>query len=151
MTVMKARERRLPTRTALVMVLLATVLPAVILAGCGEADTGGTDSPMVLEEAGSIEPGDAQDPNHGDLPYDAHTFEAKLGDAVVVKVEAEGFVPLLKLVEVATGAVLAEWEEEYSDEEALTYTIAGPGMYEARVYALEGGTGAYTLTVSVNP
>ena len=106
---------------------------------------------MVVDEAGSIGAGDARDPNHADLPYDAYTFEASKWDAVVVEVTAEGFVPLLKLVEVGSGAVLAEWEEEYSDEKALSYTIAGPDVYEARVYALEGGSGAYTLTVRMNP
>ena len=68
-----------------------------------------------------------------------------------MNVDAKGFVPLLKLVEVASGAVLAEWEAEYSDDEALTYSIAGPGTYEARVYALENGSGSYTLSVRVSP
>ncbi|HET6476094.1 MAG TPA: hypothetical protein VFH93_08470, partial [Thermoleophilia bacterium] len=131
--------------------LLAAGLLAVSLAGCGETAGGGGDSPVVVEETGSIESGDTRDPDYNDLQYDAYTFSAETGDAVVIEVTADGFVPLLQLVEVASGADLAEWEAQYSDDDALRYTIAGPGEYEARVYALEGGSGTYTLTVRVNP
>jgi hypothetical protein len=67
-----------------------------------------------------------------------------------VEVVSQDFGPLLKLFEVATGAPLWEWEEAYSDEEALIYTIAGPGTYEVRVYATGGGTGTYQITVILN-
>jgi len=152
MTVMNTSEGRASAYMALVVPLLAAALLAILLPGCGEAaDTNGARSTVVLEESGAIEPGDAQDPDHADLPYDMYTFEAKSRDAVVMEVVADGIIPLLKLMEVATGAVLAELEEKYSDEGALTYTIAGPGIYEARVYALEGGSGTYSLVVRVNP
>jgi hypothetical protein len=141
------------TRPGLLWLALAACLAALAVTGCGgtaeDASTGG--SGAVVEKTGSIDAGDTRDPNHSGLAYDAYTFDATRGDAVVVDVTAEGFVPLLKLVEVATGAVLAEWEAAYSDDDALTYTIAGPGTYEARVYALEDGTGTYTLSVRVNP
>ena len=131
-----------------------TVLAALMLAACGgTSDTSGSTGAgagTVIDQTGSIDAGDTRDPNHSGLAYDAYTFEAAPGDVVVVDVAAEGFVPLLKLVEVATGAVLAEWEAAYSDDEALTYTIAGPGEYEARVYALEDGSGAYTLSVRID-
>ncbi len=59
-----------------------------------------------------------------------HVFDCKRGgdetekyDRVRVEVAAEGFVPLLKLVEVSTGAPLADWEERYSDEDALTIKV----------------------------
>ena len=130
------------------------VLSAFMLAGCGgTSDTSGSTgggAGTVIDQTDSIDAGDTRDPNHADFAYDAYTFEAAAGDVVVVDVAAEGFVPLLKLVEVATGAVLAEWEAAYSDDEALTYTIAGPGEYEARVYALEDGSGAYTLRVRID-
>lgn len=104
---------------------------------------------QVIEKNGVIEPGDSTDANHSDLPYDAYTFTAKLGDKVTVKVVTEDFIPLLKLVEVATGAPLAEWDSQYSQDAGLTYTIAGPGKYEVRVYAMQSGTGNYSLRISV--
>ncbi len=145
------RMSRVPVWTILVVVLLAAGLLAVSLAACGESADSGGDSPVAVEETGAIESGDTRDPDYNNLQYDAYTFSAETGDAVVVEVTADGFVPLLHLVEVASGADLAEWEAQYSDDDALTYTIAGPGEYEARVYALEGGSGTYTLTVRVNP
>ncbi|MFH0915046.1 MAG: hypothetical protein V1912_01190 [bacterium] len=147
------RAARAVPLTALAVCLLAcaVLVVAFVLAGCGgqtgPEETGGQ---VVVEESGSIDPGDTRDPNHANLPYDAYTFEAKKFDRVRVEVVAEGFTPLLKLVEVSTGADLWEWEEEYSDEDALTYTIAGPGTYEARVYATKDGTGTYQIGVSLN-
>jgi hypothetical protein len=139
-------------RLGLLLLVLTAGLAALVLAGCGgEAGTPAGGTGTVVDESGSIEAGDTRDPNHSGLAYDAFTFDASTGDVVVVDVAAEGFTPLLKLVEVSTGAVLAEWEAQYSDDEALTYTIAGPGSYEARVYALEDGTGTYSLSVRVNP
>jgi|GEM_PF-791156 len=160
-----------------IIVLATLLLAAVLLAGCGGSGgsgdgttgstggsggdgttastagsgTGGDGASLIVEESGTIEAGDTRDPNHAGLPYDAYEFEADLGDEVVIEVSADGFIPLLKLVEVSTGAPLAEWEAEYSDDDALTYTIAGPGTYEARVYALEDGTGSYELTIRVVP
>jgi hypothetical protein len=146
------RDRHPHARADLLVILLTVGLAAIALAGCGGAADARTDDPAaVVEETGSIDAGDRRDPDHADLPYDAYTFDAAAGDTAVVNVDAKGFVPLLKLVEVASGAVLAEWEAEYSDDEALTYSIAGPGTYEARVYALENGSGSYTLSVRVSP
>jgi hypothetical protein len=150
MRVISGSGRRLSGGAVILVLILAAGLLAIVPTGCGEA-SGGGDSTAVIATEGSIGPDDTRDPDHSDLPYDAYTFEAQGGDAVVAEVGADGFVPLLKLVEVATGAPLAEWEAEYSDDDALTYTIAGPGTYEVRVYALEDGSGTYTLTVRVNP
>ncbi|MBN1619248.1 hypothetical protein JW890_00855 [candidate division WOR-3 bacterium] len=108
-------------------------------------ETGG----QTIEKTGTIEEGDLTDPNHSNLPYDAYTFEASLGDKVRVEVETEAFIPLLKLVEVSTGAVLAEWDSEYPMGDALIYVIAGPGEYEARVYAMKTGSGEYSLKIVV--
>lgn len=150
------RPTDLTSALPIAVVLLMCFAAALLVAACGgspdgdgQADTAGG-SGVLIEETGSIEPADAQDPDHAGLRFDAYTFDARLGDAVAVRVEAEGFTPLLKLTEVATGAVLAEWEAEYSDADALTYTIAGPGTYEARVYSLDDGTGTYRLTVTVD-
>jgi len=151
---MAARREMLSARPGVVWTLLAAVLFALVLAGCGgTSETSGSASDgsgTVVEQTGSIDAGDTRDPNHSDLAYDAYVFDAEGGDVVVVDVTAQGFVPLLKLVEVATGAVLAEWDAEYSDVETLTYTIAGPGKYEARVYALEDGSGTYSFSVRVD-
>lgn len=130
--------------------LLSAVLAAVLLAGCG-GGSDGEETGRVIEKAGEIESGDARDPNHSYFAYDTYEFEAETLDQVCIEVTAEGFTPLLKLVEVSTGAVIAEWDSEYSAGDALNYTIAGSGSYDVRVYAMEDGTGDYTLTITVTP
>lgn len=151
---MAARRERRGARPGFAAAVLVAALSALVLTGCGETgDASGSTSGgagMVIDQTGSIEAGDTRDPNHANLAYDAFTFDATTGATVVVDATVEGFVPLLKLVEVATGAVLAEWDAAYPDDEALTYTIAGPGTYEARIYAQEDGSGAYTLRVRVD-
>lgn len=129
--------------------LTAAVLIAVLLAGCGDGESNVEEVARVIEKAGAIESGDTRDPNHSNSAYDAYEFEAETLDRIRVEVTAEGFSPLLKLMEVSTGAVIAEWDPEYGTGDALTYTIAGPGIYEARVYAMADGTGNYTLTITV--
>jgi hypothetical protein len=119
--------------------------------GCGgHAVTEPTQGQVVLDTQGSIEAGDTRDPNHSDLAYDAYAFEASTFDQVRMEVVTSDFTPLLKLVEAATGAPLWEWDAQYSDQDALTYTIAGPGTYEARVYSMDGDTGVYHLTVIID-
>lgn len=104
---------------------------------------------MVIEETGTIDADDITDPNHADLAYDAFTFEADRMNKVTVEVSSDDFDPLLKLVEVSTGAPLAEWDSQYPTGDMLTYTIAGPGEYEVRVYALESGLGNYSVKINV--
>lgn len=104
---------------------------------------------QVIEKSGSIEEGDQTDPNHMNFPYDAYTFEAATGDKVRVEVTTEAFTALLKLVEVSTGAVLAEWDSEYPMGDALIYVIASKGEYEARVYSTNSGTGEYSVKIVV--
>lgn len=133
-------------RSALIVALLT--IPA-LLPGCGGGEEASADSPAIIEHMGSIGSGDPTDPNHMNLPYEGFTFRAELLDSVALEVDAEGFVPMLKLMEVSTGAVLAEWDSEYADTDHLSYTIASPGSYEARVYATRGGEGDYTLIISV--
>lgn len=130
-----------------IMLSMAMVLTAVLVLGCGEGSS--ADDGTVMEEMGRIESGDTADPNHSGLLYDGYVFSANALDSVAVVVRSEGFLPLSKLVEVETGAVLAEWDSEYSLEDCLTYVIAAPGEYEARVYSVDGGTGDYKLTISV--
>jgi hypothetical protein len=117
-------------------------------AGGGQSESGAT----LIEKAGVIEAGDRTDANHGNLAYDAYELTARAFDRVRVEVATKEFSPLLKLVEVSTGAVLAEWDAEYptGDEKALVYVIAGPGLYEARVYAMRNGKGAYTAKITVS-
>lgn len=131
------------------VVLMVTVLAAAGLStGCGGKEEA-VDNPDIIEQRGSIESGDPTDPDHMDLPYDGFAFRSELLDSVVVKVDAAGFVPMLKLMEVSTGAVLAEWDSEYADADHLSYIIASPGSYEARVYATCGEEGDYSLTISI--
>ena len=128
------------------------LLPAVfavfllpIICGCGE-DNGGKVT-RVIDESGIISSTDLRDPDHSYLAYDAYEFVAGPLDLVSVEIEASGFSPLLKLVEISTGAVLEEWDPQYSSDDALNYTVAVQGSYEARVYALENGTGNYDIAV----
>ena len=133
-------------------ILPAAILTALILMNCGGGgEVDGEEITSVMEKTGVIESSDTRDPNHSDLAYDAYEFDAEKFDFVHVGVITEGFSPLLKLVEVSTGAVIAEWDPEYGTGDGLTYTIAGPGSYEVRVYAIDDGTGDYTLIISVTP
>ena len=128
--------------------LTAAALIVVLLAGCGgESDV--EEVVRVTEKTGAIESSDTYDPNHSNLAYDAYEFDAETLDLVRIEVITDDFTPLLKLVELSTGAVIAEWDLEYGAGAALTYTIAGSGSYEARVYAMENGTGHYNLTITV--
>jgi hypothetical protein len=129
------------------MLSMVLALGAVLVLGCGAGSS--DDDGIVMEEIGRIEVGDTADPNHSGLLYDGYVFSANALDSVAVVVRSEGFLPLTKLVEVETGAVLAEWDYEYSQEEFLTYIIAAPGEYEARVYSVNSGTGDYKLTITV--
>ncbi len=131
--------------------LPVAVLTVIVLLSCGGGDNAGDEIASVIEKTGAIESGDTRDPNHSDLAYDAYDFEAETLDLVRIEVITEGFSPLLKLVEVSTWAVIAEWDPAYGIDDALTYTIAGAGSYEARVYAMEDGTGDYILTITVTP
>jgi hypothetical protein len=117
--------------------------------GKSEPETGNS---RVIEKTGSIDSGDRTDPNHGNLAYDGYEFKARPIDKIRVEVKTKDFSPLLKLVEVSTGAVIAEWDAQYptGDEKALVYTIAGPGVYEARVYAMRAGTGSYSVRITIS-
>ena len=130
---------------------LAVFLTAAPIAGCGSGENEAVDLSREIVETGVIEITDATDPNHSNLLFDGFEFEAEKFEKACIEAASDEFVPLLKLVEVETGAVLAEWEAEYSSDEALTYTIAGSGIYEARIYAMENGTGQYTITITMEP
>ncbi|RKZ07767.1 hypothetical protein DRQ25_10730 [Candidatus Fermentibacteria bacterium] len=129
----------------------ASVLTIIMLLSCCGGESAGDEIATVIEETGAIESGDTRDPDHSDLAYDAYEFEAEAFDKVRIEVTTEGFSPLLKLVEVSTGAVIAEWDPVYGTDDALTYTIAGAGSYETRIYAIDDDTGAYDLTITVTP
>ena len=118
----------------------------LIAAGCGGETT--ESKVTVIEETGLIEEGDLIDADYGGYRYDPYVFQVNPLDQVTVEIEAEDFQPILCLYEVSTGAHLAEWDAEYSDDPALSYRIAGGGDCEARVYA-PGGTGSYTVKITV--
>ena len=134
-----------------------TVLCAVaglLLAACGGGgETAGQDEVSAsagfqgVEASGVIEASDSRDPNHANRLYDAYVFQADLGERVRIEVSTESFAALLKLVEVSTGAVLAEWDSQYPSGEVLEYVIAASGEYEARVYSNDDGTGEYRLVI----
>ncbi len=121
----------------------------IAFAACGSSEGGTVQTALEIVETQTIQEGDLQDPNHGNLYYDCYRFDAMRFDTVCIEVETVPFSPLLKLMEVSTDAVLAEWDSQYSEGNALTYTIASDGTYETRVYSMDGGTGRYTVTVTV--
>ena len=129
--------------------LIPVFVSFFLLAGCGEEVEEEVTRLYSLEETGTIETGDMTDQNHSDLAYDPFEFPVEPLDVVTVSIEADGFNPMLKLIEVSTGAVLAEWDSQYSEEDCLTYTIAGGGACQARVYALDHETGNYTVSITV--
>ncbi len=129
----------------------AAVLIAALFGGCGAEEVEAVDLSRVITEAGTIEIGDTTDPNHSNLMYDEFEFEAERLERVHIEVRTGDFIPMLKLIEVETGAVLAEWEAEYSPDKALNHIIAAPGIYEARIYATEDGVGQYSITISIKP
>lgn len=130
------------------MVRIALVLVcSVFLAGCTEGSNPKKTS--VIEETGVIEEGDLTDENYGGYRYDSFEFQVNSMDLVTVEIEPRGFQPVLTLHEVSTGAHLAEFDPAYTEDPALVYRIAGGGACEARVYALEDGTGTYTVKITV--
>lgn len=129
----------------------AAVLIAALFGGCGSEEVEAVDLFREITGAGNIEIGDTADPNHINLRYDAFEFEAERLERVHIEVRTREFIPMLKLIEVETGAVLAEWEAEYSPDKSLNYMIAAPGIYEARIYATEDGVGEYSITISIKP
>ena len=126
------------------------VAAALLSVSCGGSGEAGEEEQRVMEERGAIESGDSRDPDHMDLAYDGYVFQGRQMDVVTIGVETENFTPMLKLMEVSTGAPLAEWDSEYAESPKLTYTLAVSGSYEARVYSTDGGTGEYTLTVELS-
>ena len=134
------------------------VLPAMLIymlvtsCGGGESESGmEAVSNVVMEETGYLEGSDQRDPDHSDLSFDPFLFEVEAFDKVHIELTAEGFISMLKLVEISTGAVLAEWDSEYADDDMLEYTIAASGAYEARVYSMDGGEGEYAIVITVLP
>ncbi|OPX31205.1 MAG: hypothetical protein B1H09_03445 [Gemmatimonadaceae bacterium 4484_173] len=128
----------------------AVVVAIIAVTACGSNESRIEQTALEIVEVEAIQDGDLQDPDHGNLYYDGYQFDAARLNTVRIEVETDSFTPLLKLMEVSTGAVLAEWDSQYSNSDALTYTIAADGAYEARVYSLDGGKGEYTLTVTQN-
>lgn len=145
-----------------ILLISLLVFTQLLLTACSQADNNQQPEPqeqeeeivenddlLIIEETGIIDSDDLTDPNHSNLAYDAYTFEADRMDKVTVEVSSDSFDPLLKLVEVSSGAPLAEWDSQYPTGDMLTYTIAGPGEYEVRVYALESGLGDYSVKITV--
>ncbi len=132
-------------------ILPAVILISVILAGCSDDSGNGEECAGIQIETGAIESDDLRDPDHSEFAYDSYDFEAETLCRIRVEVDTDGFSPLLKLVEISTGAAIAEWDPVYSTEDAMLYTIAESGSYEVRIYSLDDGTGEYTLTITMIP
>lgn len=128
------------------MKLTLPVLVLLLTAACGEE--GREAAVTEIEETGVIEDGDPEDENYGGYLYDSFEFHAEPLDQITVAIEAEGFQPIVTLHEMSTGAHIAEWDQEYSQDPCLSYRIAGAGAYEVRVHST-GGTGPYSVTIRI--
>ena len=134
-------------RTIGIGVFVRTVLASCFtLLACGQ----GEPLPVTSEMTGILTAESPVDTNHMNFHYAVHTFDAERLDRVTVELVSADFPVLLKLVETETGAPLAEWDQEYSEEASLSYTLAGPGEYQARVYSMDG-FGEYTVKITVMP
>ena len=123
-------------------VILAAVLAAVFAAGCGQDGNNG----VLVQCTGSLDLSDPQDLLHSGLNYDSYIIDTAAMEVVHAEVDADDFSPMLKLIEVSTSAVLAEWDSGFPLSEHMAYTVPVAGQYEIRVYALSG-TGTYTVRV----
>ncbi|MFO7627829.1 MAG: hypothetical protein R6V62_11275 [Candidatus Fermentibacteraceae bacterium] len=128
------------TKVRTLFILCAT------LVACGQ----GEPAPVTIEATGVLTAESPVDSNHMNFHYTVHTFQGERWDRVNVELLSADFPVLLKLVETATGAPLAEWDQEYSEETSLSYTIAGPGEYQVRVYSM-AGSGEYTVNITLKP
>lgn len=126
------------------MKVLTLVILCTTLAACGQDDP----APVITEATGVLTAESPVDTNHMNFHYSVHAFHGERWDRVTVELVSADFPVLLKLVETSTGAPLAEWDQEHSEETSLSYTIAGPGEYQARVYSM-AGFGEFTVNITV--
>jgi len=124
----------------------AIVMLFIAMVACGQSEP----APVTTGATGVLTAGSPVDANHMNFHYAVHTFHGERWDRVNVELVSAEFPVLLKLVETSTGAPLAEWDQEYSEETSLSYTIAGPGEYQVRVYSMEG-FGEYAATITLTP
>lgn len=129
-------------RTGTKVSAVAFVFVTMIACGRGEP------APVSIEAGGVVTAASPVDSNHMNFHYAVHTFHGERWDRVTVELLTADFPVLLKLVESSTGAPLAEWDQEYSEETSLSYTLAGPGEYQVRVYSMDG-FGDYAATITV--
>lgn len=125
-------------------IVRTVIASCAILLACGQ----GEPMPVTSEATGTLTAESPVDTNHMNFHYAVHTFQGERLDRVTVELVSADFPVLLKLVETSTGAPLAEWDQEYSEEASLSYTIAGPGEYQARFYSMDG-YGEYTVKITV--
>jgi hypothetical protein len=123
---------------------------ALMLSGsCGGGGEEQTSEEEIMRMSGILEDGDLRDPDFGDRLYDGYTFDAAVLDTVSISLTSSDFHAVLSLAEVSTDAELAQWDQEYSSGECLTYVVAAAGEYEARVYSSTEEGGSYDLTIAV--
>ncbi len=122
---------------------------------------------VLAQEAATIAVGDTIDgaladtdrkTEDGDV-FDAYAFQAAAGNRVKIAMTAidgateDGLDPLLRVGRMtADGFVeLAMNDDEDGLNAGLVFTVAEAGMYVIHAEALEGGTGAYRLSLETGP
>ncbi|MGF1538804.1 MAG: hypothetical protein ACFB4J_20270 [Elainellaceae cyanobacterium] len=106
------------------------------------------DSAVLLQQDGSLDPGDGILPTDGSL-YDEHLFTATAGDVVLIRLESDAFDPYLFLVG-PEGELIAQNDDasETDLSAALVLTLPQSGAYRAIANSYDStGRGAYQLTV----
>ncbi len=138
-------------RSSVAVLLRAWVLGSVVLCSvfCG-GENQSADNTRTMEFSGSLGIDDRTDPDFCGRIYQSYRFSARPMDSVAIIVDEADFDPLLMLKEVSTGAELAQWDPEYSGQPGLTYRIAGPGEYEARIYSRNDSLGSYSVVITVD-
>lgn len=102
---------------------------------------------------GSIE---NRDPETEDgVRYDAYSFRARAGDRIAIRLNAEGFDPVVRLGRMAGGEFQElAFNDDYGGElnSYLVHTLDADGEYVIRAMPLSGGAeGGYTLSLSEGP
>ncbi len=103
---------------------------------------------LLLEQQGSLDPGDGILPTDGSL-YDEHLFTAEAGDVVLIRLESDTFDPYLFLVG-PQGELIAQNDDASESDISAVLEVRLPqsGAYRAIANSYNStGRGGYQLTV----
>ncbi|MGF1499824.1 MAG: hypothetical protein ACFB8W_23805 [Elainellaceae cyanobacterium] len=104
---------------------------------------------VILQEQGSLEPGDAVIPSDGSL-YDEYSFEGRVGEYITIRLESPDFDTFLILVG-PDGEVVGRNDNLTAEtrNSGLAVMLPENGTYLAIANSYDNtGRGQYTLTVT---